>query len=218
MGRGGNEAGIYFYIYYIDCFLVRRSPHRGTLENGSPGGFHECESLENLIHGTFILIAFSIFVISAEIGQGIFFLIWCIFELDCSDPLRINVVAWGIYIGCLEYWCTWDKQIYVVLGPQWGTIKISKSGLESGTWAVCRLEIKKHTHLSPSTLGVLKTWPFLKGSRNNFPSWFSRCNFDFYPIISYHFNTLYKRILEVGVATTSFRFRKSKSGGSAEWM
>ena len=53
---------------------------------------------------------------------------------------------------------------------------------------------------------------FLKGSRNNFPSWFSRCNFDFYPITSYHFNTLYKRILEVGVATTSFRFRKSKSG------
>ena len=74
VGRGGNEAGIYFYIYYIDCFLVRRSPHRGTLENGSPGGFHECESLENLIHGTFILIAFSIFVISAEIGQGICFL------------------------------------------------------------------------------------------------------------------------------------------------
>ena len=159
-----------------------------------------------------------------KLDRVTFFLIWCIFELDCSDPLRINVVAWGIYIyiyiyiGCLEYWCTWDKQIYVVLGPQWGTIRISKSGLESGTWAVCRLEIKKHMHLSPSTLGVLKTWPFLKGSRNNFPSWFSRCNFDFYPIISYHFNTLYKRILEVGVATTSFRFRKSKSGGSAEWM
>ena len=80
-------------IYYIDCFLVRRSPPRGTLENGSPGGFHECESLENLIHGTFILIAFSISVISAEIGQGNLFLSWCVFELDGSDPLRINVVA-----------------------------------------------------------------------------------------------------------------------------
>ena len=62
-----------FVSTHIDCFLVRRSPPRGTLENGSPGGFHECESLENLIYGTFILIACSIIVISAEIGQGIFF-------------------------------------------------------------------------------------------------------------------------------------------------
>ena len=34
-------------------------------------------------------------------------------------------------------------------------------------------------HLSPSTLGVLEKWPFFKISRNNFPSWFSRCNVGF---------------------------------------
>ena len=72
-GEVTKQAFLFFYIYYTDCFLARRSPPRGALENGSPGGFHAWESLENLIHGTFILIAFSI-VISAEIGKDDLFL------------------------------------------------------------------------------------------------------------------------------------------------
>ena len=137
------------------------------------------ESLENQIHGMFILIVFSS-LSATEIGNQFFSFI-CFFD-GLLGSLE-NQCDWcEIFIGCPEYWSTWDRQIYVVLGLHWGTIKVTKRS-KSGNWVVwfsrgerCIFASKKRTHLSPSKLGFLEKLLFLKG--------FSRCHFDFYPITS----------------------------------
>ena len=144
---------------------VRRPPPRGPLENGAPWGFHMWDSLENQTHGMFILIALS----ATEIGL-----------LGSLE----NQCDWcEICIGCLKYWSTCNRQLYVVVGLHWGTIKITRRSKKSGSWVVwfsrgetCIFALKKRMHLSPRKLGFLEKWPFLKG--------FSRCHFDSYPITS----------------------------------